>query len=107
LILAEDAFERFCPTHVIHSAASYKDPACRRLDQCHRGGAGRWGAAVRQPADGVALWPARTNSNPGWSIIIASYGTSKTAGECYVAMSDLSWVSLRLANIAGPRLAVG
>jgi nucleoside-diphosphate-sugar epimerase len=38
---------------------------------------------------------------------ITSYGITKTAGEAYVALSELSWVSLRLANIAGPRLAIG
>src|SRR4029077_9559981 len=36
-----------------------------------------------------------------------SYGVSKAAGEAYVAISDLSWISLRLANITGPRLAIG
>jgi nucleoside-diphosphate-sugar epimerase len=36
-----------------------------------------------------------------------SYGISKTAGEAYLAISDLRWVSLRLANITGPRLAIG
>ena len=36
-----------------------------------------------------------------------SYGISKTAGEAYVAISDLSWISLRLANVTGPRLAIG
>ncbi len=36
-----------------------------------------------------------------------SYGITKTAGEAYVAISDLPWVSLRLANITGPRLAIG
>jgi nucleoside-diphosphate-sugar epimerase len=36
-----------------------------------------------------------------------SYGISKTAGEQYVMMSGLSAVSLRLANITGPRLAIG
>ena len=36
-----------------------------------------------------------------------SYGISKTAGEAYLAISDLPWVSLRLANITGPRLAIG
>src|SRR4030095_1095782 len=35
------------------------------------------------------------------------YAVSKTAGEQYVAMSDLPWVSFRLANVTGPRLAVG
>src|SRR6185369_8603659 len=38
---------------------------------------------------------------------ITSYGISKTAGEQYVALSGLPYVSLRLANIAGPRLAIG
>ena len=36
-----------------------------------------------------------------------SYGISKTAGEAYLAISDLPWVSLRLANVTGPRLAIG
>jgi UDP-glucose 4-epimerase len=36
-----------------------------------------------------------------------SYGISKTAGEAYVTISDLSWISLRLANVTGSRLAIG
>ena len=36
-----------------------------------------------------------------------SYGVSKTAGEAVVAASALRWVSLRLANVTGPRLAIG
>jgi nucleoside-diphosphate-sugar epimerase len=36
-----------------------------------------------------------------------SYGFSKTAGEQYLLMSGLPVVSLRLANITGPRLAIG
>lgn len=32
-----------------------------------------------------------------------SYAVSKTAGEGYIRASGLSWVSLRLANIYGPR----
>ena len=36
-----------------------------------------------------------------------SYGISKTAGESYLLQSDLPVVSLRLANICGPRLAIG
>jgi nucleoside-diphosphate-sugar epimerase len=38
---------------------------------------------------------------------ITSYGITKTAGEAYVTVSELSWASLRLANICGPRLAIG
>jgi UDP-glucose 4-epimerase len=36
-----------------------------------------------------------------------SYGISKQAGEAYVAMSGVPFVSLRLANVTGPRLAIG
>jgi UDP-glucose 4-epimerase len=36
-----------------------------------------------------------------------SYGISKQAGESYLAISGLSYVSLRLANVTGPRLAIG
>jgi UDP-glucose 4-epimerase len=35
-----------------------------------------------------------------------SDGISKTAGEAYLAISDLPWISLRVANICGPRLAI-
>ena len=54
------------------------------------------------------LWPAERIPIPlnHPTRPITSYGISKTAGECYVAVSELSWVSLRLANIAGPRLAI-
>jgi UDP-glucose 4-epimerase len=36
-----------------------------------------------------------------------SYGISKQAGENYLAVSGLPFVSLRLANVTGPRLAIG
>jgi len=36
-----------------------------------------------------------------------SYGISKQAGENYLAISGLPYVSLRLANVTGPRLAIG
>jgi nucleoside-diphosphate-sugar epimerase len=36
-----------------------------------------------------------------------SYGISKTAGEQYMLLSGLPVVSLRLANVTGPRLAIG
>jgi len=36
-----------------------------------------------------------------------SYGISKQAGEDYLAMAGLPWVSFRLANVTGPRLAIG
>ncbi len=33
----------------------------------------------------------------------SSYAISKTAGEWYVRLSSLDWISLRLANVYGPR----
>ena len=36
-----------------------------------------------------------------------SYGISKQAGENYLALSGLPFVSFRLANVTGPRLAIG
>ena len=33
----------------------------------------------------------------------SSYAISKTAGEWYVRLSKLDWISLRLANVYGPR----
>jgi UDP-glucose 4-epimerase len=33
----------------------------------------------------------------------SSYAISKTAGEWYVRLSDLDWISFRLANVYGPR----
>ena len=36
-----------------------------------------------------------------------SYGVSKTAGESYLIQADLPTISFRLANICGPRLAIG
>ena len=36
-----------------------------------------------------------------------SYGISKTAGEAYLLNAKVDNISLRLANICGPRLAIG
>lgn len=116
--LVECAFARFRPTHVIHSAAAYKDPddwlgdartnvegtivvvqaakaaGLKRFVNFHTAlGYGR-PETLPIPADA----PARP---------FTSYGVSKQAGESYLAMSGLPYVSLRLANVTGPRLAIG
>lgn len=116
--LVDDTFAAFRPTHVIHSAAAYKDPDdwledtrtnvegtvnvvkaakiadVRRFINFHTAlGYGR-PDAVPVPVDA----PARP---------FTSYGISKQAGESYIAMSGLPFVSLRLANVTGPRLAIG
>ncbi len=116
--LVDTAFARFAPSHVIHSAASYKDPKDWREDAAtnvsgtinvveaaRRGGVKRfvylqtalcYGRPERVPI------PVEHATRP-----FTSYGISKTAGEAYVAISNLSWISLRLANVTGPRLAIG
>jgi UDP-glucose 4-epimerase len=116
--LVDDAFSRFKPTEVIHSAAAYQDPSDWRedaatnvigtinvVDASQRAGVKRfvyfqtalcYGRPERVPI------PVEHPTRP-----FTSYGISKTAGEAYVALSNLSWASLRLANVTGPRLAIG
>ena len=116
--LVEAAFARFAPTHVIHGAASYKDPnnwredvatnvtgTINTIEAARRAGVERfvylqtalcYGRPERVPI------PVDHPTRP-----FTSYGISKTAGEAYLAASELPWVSLRLANITGPRLAIG
>jgi UDP-glucose 4-epimerase len=116
--LVDAVFARFAPTHVIHSAASYKNPDDWREDAAtnltgtinvveaaRRAGARRLvyfqTALCYGRPEGVPI-PVDHPVRP-----FTSYGISKTAGEGYVAISELSWVSLRLANVTGPRLAIG
>ena len=116
--LVDTVVARFAPTHVIHSAAAYKDPQDWREDAAtnvtgtinvveaaRRAGVKRlinfqtalcYGRPDRVPI------PVDHPTRP-----FTSYGISKTAGEAYLRISDLPFVSLRLANISGPRLAIG
>lgn len=112
------AFAEFKPTHVIHSAAAYKDPddwaedartnvegtahvlqaakaaSVRRFINFHT--ALGYGRPDRVPI------PVHASARP-----FTSYGITKQAGESLVAMSGLPFASLRLANVTGPRLAIG
>lgn len=112
--LVDELFDRFRPEVVVHSAASYKDPEawvadvetnilgtihvvraaqrrpCRRFIYLQT--ALGYGKPQRRPID---------RSHPREPF--TSYSISKTAGERYVELSELPWVSLRLANIYGPR----
>ncbi|HLO76064.1 MAG TPA: NAD-dependent epimerase/dehydratase family protein [Magnetospirillum sp.] len=114
----DTCFDRFRPTHVIHSAAAYKDPADWREDAATNVSgtinvieAARRHAVHRFVNFQTALCYGRPTRVP---IPVdhplrpfTSYGVSKTAGEQYVTMSGLPAVSLRLANVTGPRLAIG
>ena len=116
--LVDAAFERFRPTHVIHAAAAYQDPDDWREDAAtNLGGAINIVAACR--STGVerlvnfqtALCYGRPERTPipvdHPTRPFTSYGISKTAAEAYIAISGLSWVSLRIANVIAPHLAIG
>jgi UDP-glucose 4-epimerase len=108
----------FQPTHVVHAAASYKDPgnwaedaATNVLGAVHVAQAALAAGATRVVNLQTALCYGRPRRVPipadHPTAPFASYGISKTAGEAYLLQSGLSVVSLRLANICGPRLAIG
>ncbi len=116
--LVNRTFEAFQPTHVIHSAASYKDPTDWGEDAATNvlGTINIARSAANQKVQRVinfqtALCYGRPKSVPinvdQPTAPFTSYGISKTAGEAYLLQSGLPVVSLRLANICGPRLAIG
>jgi UDP-glucose 4-epimerase len=111
-------FEEFKPTHVVHAAASYKDPDDWRRDTmanvlgsanviqlAKQHGVRRFvyfeTALVYGRAKTVPIPPDHF-LQPG-----TSYAISKGAGERYLQMSGLDAVTLRLANIYGPRTYAG
>lgn len=116
--LVNRTFADFEPTHVIHSAAAYKDPD-NWVEDVATNVSGTVHVAKAALAQGVerfvnfqtALCYGRPQNVPipidHPSAPFTSYGISKTAGEAYLLQSGLPVVSLRLANICGPRLAIG
>jgi len=116
--IVRECFEMFQPTHVIHSAAAYKDPGDWSEDtatnvqgtinvakESLRLGVKRvinFQTALCYGRPQMVPIPATHPAAP-----FTSYGISKTAGESYLLQSGLPIVSLRLANICGPRLAIG
>jgi len=116
--LVERWFDHFHPTHVIHSAASYKDPNDWHEDVATNvtGTINVAEAAKRHEVKRfVNFQTALCYGRPRQVPIpvdhemrpFTSYGISKTAGEQYLLAAGLPLVSLRLANITGPRLAIG
>ena len=114
----DKAFSGFKPEVVVHSAAAYKDPADWREDAATNI-AGAINVARASERAGVrrlvnfqtTLCYGRPHSVPIAAdhpvAPFTSYGVSKAAGEQYLMMAGLPVVSLRLANITGPRLAIG
>ena len=116
--LVDQIFVNFKPTHVIHGAASYKNPDdwVEDADTNIQGTINVINAAQESDVKRfinfqTALCYGRPSQLPipinTPTAPFTSYGISKTAGEQYLAMSGLPYVSLRLANVTGPRLASG
>jgi len=116
--LVEKVFNEFKPTHVIHSAASYKNPI-DYIEDVNTNIVGTINVAKTAENFNIkkfinfqtALCYGRPKKIP-ISIDhplnpITSYGITKTAGEHFLMMMDLPVISLRLANICAPRLSIG
>jgi UDP-glucose 4-epimerase len=118
--LVHDIWARFAPHVVAHAAASYKDPDNWPEDAASNA-AGTANVVQASEATGVrrfvyfqtalcyGLHPLEqpiTLDHP-LRPEASSYAISKTAGEYYVRLSSLDWVSLRLANAYGPRNVSG
>ena len=116
--LLETLLTEFSPEIVIHSAASYKDPTdwLTDIDTNVRGSAVVSRAAERHSVKRLINF--QTALCYGIPEIIpipidhacrpfTSYGISKTAGEQFILRSNVPSVSIRLANVTAPRLAIG
>lgn len=114
--LIDRTFDQFKPLHVVHAAASYKDPnnweedaATNVMGTIHIALAAKRHEVSRlvyfQTALCYGLKPIEQpitlnhpiNSNG------SSYAISKTAGEQYIELTGLDFISFRLANAYGPR----
>jgi len=109
-------FDAYRPEVVVHAAASYKDPDAWAEDSRTNavGSANVVRASERvetrrliylQTALCYGLRPAEqpiTLQHP-LDPNASSYAISKTAGEYYVRLGAVDWISFRLANVYGPR----
>jgi UDP-glucose 4-epimerase len=116
--LVKSTFNNFKPEVVVHSAAAYKDPdnwiedtKTNVIGSINVAKATKECGAQRLINFQTALCYGRPNRLP---IPVShpmapstSYGITKTAGEQFMLMSGLPTMSLRIANVTGPRLAIG
>ena len=114
--LVDETFDSFVPDRVVHAAASYKDPN-NWMEDAQTNVVGTINIALASKKVGVkrlvyfqtalcyGLKPIEqpiTLSHPINSSG-SSYAISKTAGEQYIELSGLDFISFRLANAYGPR----
>jgi UDP-glucose 4-epimerase len=113
--VVNEAFERFRPGFVAHAAAAYKDPEAWDADVITNA-LGTVNVVKAAQANGVerllyfqtalcyGTTPTEQPVTLGHPIRPdSSYGISKTAGELYIELSGIEFVSFRLANAYGPR----
>jgi UDP-glucose 4-epimerase len=117
-VLVSDCFAAFKPDVVVHSAAAYKDPN-DWLEDSQTNVIGSANVAQAAKANDVsrlinfqtALCYGRPQKlpipNDHCTAPFTSYGITKTAGEQFMFLSGLPTLSLRIANVTGPRLAIG
>ena len=116
--LVSETFSAFAPDVVVHSAAAYKNPA-DWVEDTRTNVLGSINVAQAADATGVkrivnfqtALCYGRPDTVPipvdAPLRPFTSYGISKTAGEQYIIGGPVPAVSFRIANVTGPRLAIG
>lgn len=115
--LVDKCFDELKPTHVIHSAAAFKDPNnwVEDVDTNILGTVNVVQASQRHAVKRLVYFQTALAYGRAKSPIkvetpyapLLSYSISKAGGEYYTMMSGLPWVSLRLANVYGPRLFTG
>jgi nucleoside-diphosphate-sugar epimerase len=116
--LVNACFSLFKPDVVIHAAAAYKNPD-DWIEDSRTNVIGSAYVARAAKAQGVkrlvnfqtALCYGRPQQLPIFAshptAPFTSYGISKTAGEQFMLLSGVPTLSLRIANVTGPRLAIG
>ena len=116
--LVNDTFDKFKPDVVVHAAAAYKDPdnwvedaSTNVIGSAHVAKAAFACGAQRLINFQTALCYGRPKQLPipadHPTAPFTSYGITKTAGEQFMLLSGLPTLSLRIANVTGPRLAIG
>lgn len=116
--LVQSLFQEFRPQLVVHSAAAYKDPkdwaedAATNVSGAVAVARAAERAGVRRVVNfQTALCYGRPTRVPvpvdAPLAPFTSYGISKTAGEQYLLLAGVPVTSFRIANVTGPRLAIG
>jgi UDP-glucose 4-epimerase len=116
--LVDACFAQFQPEVVIHAAAAYKDPddwvedsRTNVIGSAHIARAAKASGAMRLINFQTALCYGRPRQLPipasHPTAPFTSYGITKTAGEQFMLLSGVPTLSLRIANVTGPRLAIG